>query len=1193
MKTRFPFTIYDLRFTSGSRFQGPCRSCGLGFDAAGRKAHWCFVLLALLFGIAPALFAAVPSDDFTFVYRNGDEEWAATGDFNHDSFLDVVVVSRSTGVYRIGYQTAGGDYQWVAPRASGISDVSGFSVGTLHAADTHSFAFTAEAANRVNVVSASDITQAGVPTAVYLPSVGPNQVLAINVGGPGDTPLQDLVVASAWNGVAAFRTTTIRNADGASFSTILDSGAAQRWERGNRVIIKQGLPSPLAVLARGLTDTLQVISYAGGPINTFLSIPNLPSQCDYAAGRFKTDGLGHFLVYRPGQAALSAYPVQEPVPGSFAIGSVIPLLFESPIQSVITLPGTPTAKLLVIFDGGTHAAAYNFDGTNAPVLLQEFLPESGERLLGASPRPGHGLHLHSGTATGSSTTHSRRYSFDAGTGAFTLQHVDEPPRVTDLTGRANVFQFQFEPFVNVRPRLLHSGNSGDWSSIFSLAAGQVGVFNEQYVDATHGLDNPTATSLGASQPSTQFGLVNQYASSVSLFSLGAGPGPEVTEVTATPPGGLFARSAAVRLTTGGPGFQILYRLNAAGAWQNYVAGQEITIFTNTVLQFRARAIFGTAQTAIHSETYKFKEGPSTLDSDGDGVPDFAEVAHGLDPKSGSDADGDGASDLEELLKNTSPSDPSSHPVQSGFEQHATFNLVITPRPWDGTLNTDTTSRTGTVVRLYNLSGSMLASSTVGQDPAVPLKASVVFSNVFVDPRDKLLVVATEPHFDVNTPVADTRIGRELVSLLAAPDIAPINVDYTFGAAGGALPAEAANWVAAATAAHQAEKPQEYFTLTMKPVFVTCLLEERLQQILAGTSIAETNVTLFQFRTADAGRGRYGDEARDALEHADPTRPAYQLQRMFHAASAIVSNPPNAQVASLETLVQEVYRISSASNNAAPGQYPLPLDVVRGFLRTGTIHPNYAATGSFPPALLADAMAGAQFVMSQLNERPVTNMTLRIRPDTFGGTCTTVETADLSATPVNLFEAGGGRYDFPEAFRLLPGSVVEVVGRPDFPSTTCAGINLEVLGISLAVIPTRSDSDADGNLLIDTWEDALLGGQGDPFGDDDGDGYSNLQEMFEGTDPNDALALPKVPIAPVKWPALEIGAAPAGEIVLEWFWPETYQHKVQFQIASTADLNLPLTTLNVVPENLGNGNFRVVLTPDRNGSRFFRALMLLR
>jgi len=605
-------------------------------------------------------------------------------------------------------------------------------------------------------------------------------------------------------------------------------------------------------------------------------------------------------------------------------------------------------------------------------------------------------------------------------------------------------------------------------------------------------------------------------------------------------------------------------------------------------------LFGTSQTSIRSESYQFRDSPSVLDSDGDGVPDFVEVANGLDPvKSGSDADGDGASDMEELLKDTLPGNDASHPSDSGFEEHAAFNLVLAPRPWDGQLNVDTSSLTGTVVRLYDLSGSVLASSTVGQYPAIPLKASVVFSNVFVDPRDKLLVVATEPHFNVDTPGSDNRIGRELVGLIPGPAIPPIKVEYQFGAAAGVLPAEAANWVAAAKNAHSGDKLEVYLELTLTDTLISGLLEERLQGILAEAPDTETNATLYPFRLADAGRARFGDEARNAIEHSDPGRPAYQLRTMYETIASIVTHPPNALVQSLNSVVQEIYRISSASNNAAPGQYPLPFDVIRGFVRTGSIHSNYVDAGTFAPGLVANATAGAQFVLSQLSERPLTNLSLRIRPDTFGGTCTTLETADLSAAPVNLFEAGGGRYDFPEAFRVLPGSVVEVVGRPDFASTTCAGLNVEVLGISLAVIPARSDLDADGNLLIDTWEDALLGGVGDPFADDDGDGYSNAQEMFEGTDPSDALGLPKVPVAPVKSPALEIGEAAGGQIVLEWFWPEAYQHKVQFQIVSTTDLNLPLTTQNVVPENLGGGRFRVAFSPPGNGTRFFRALVMLK
>ena len=85
----------------------------------------------------------------------------------------------------------------------------------------------------------------------------------------------------------------------------------------------------------------------------------------------------------------------------------------------------------------------------------------------------------------------------------------------------------------------------------------------------------------------------------------------------------------------------------------------------------------------------------------------------------------------------------------------------------------------------------------------------------------------------------------------------------------------------------------------------------------------------------------------------------------------------------------------------------------------------------------------------------------------------------------------------------------------------------------------------------------------------------------------------VPPAPLQWPALEIGEAAGGQIVLEWFWPEEYQHKVQFQIVSTTDLNLPPTTQNVVPVHVGGGQFRVTFSGQTTGMRFFRAQLILR
>ncbi len=1177
--------------------------------AGGAASRSALALASILIVLALRPLPAASLDDYTFVHPHGPAEWAAGGDFNGDGLIDSVIVDRVTGAYRVAYQAPDGEPAWTQPRASGIADVTGFSVGYLFNTVSQGLAFTAESANRVNVVAADDPSHGGLPATFFINAVGPNQVVAADVGGAGNTPLHDLVVASVWN-TPAYRATTVRNNDGSTFVPLQEDVLAQRWDRGNRVIFRDGRPAVMAVLARGNTDALRLVSHALGPQETFLEFGPLPSGVDYVAGRFGANPLAKFLVYRPGQSNFTAYAVAEPIPGTFQPGPTNQFALARAIRTLVSLPaaaGNP-ARLLAVWDDGQGAAAFEFDGLNLPAVLQEFVPPAGQQILGATPSGNGAFAFGVSPVNSPRTTRSLRYSFDAGAGMFVLTHDNVLPSVTDLSARANVLQFQFEPFVVPNPRLLHRANAGDWSSLFSLAGGppQIGVTSETYADSSRGLDDPTPLNLGPGHPQAQFGLANQYNEAVSIFSLSAASGPSVVGVSALPAGGLHSRSVAVQFQTDAPGFQVLYRQNTLGPWLTY-AGKPVQIFTNTTLQYRARALLGQAQTAVKSETYMFRQNAGTLDSDSDGVPDYVEIANGLDPvRSGSDGDGDGVSDLEELLKGTSPSNAASKPPTSGYEQHTSVDWILTPRPLDGTTGAETFARGGPRVRVFDGSGSLLAAATVGH----PINVSAVASNVLVDPAHPLLVAATDPHFDIVTPSTDARLGRELVAILPSPTLPPIVVPDVYGSAGGALNAEAQNWVAAAQSAYGvATNEVRSQTLSIAQTTAAALLEARLNIALTVASPTRSNLTLFPFRPADAGRQTLDDNARDLLAHSAAERPAYDLRQMHYSIEALVLQSPTPQVQALLNLAREIYRVSSASNNAAPGLYRSPLDVLRDFVRDGNIPPDYVAAGTFPPALLANATAGVHSVLNQLGSRPVTNLTLRLRPDTVGGICTTLETADLASTPVNLFAAGGGAFDFPDTFQLVPGAVVQIVGRPDVISTTCAGLNVEVLAISLATIPARSDGDADGNLLIDTWEMALLGGIGaDPLGDADGDGYSNIQEMWEGSDPSDRRGTPSAPIATLTLPTLHIGEIPddaggggAGgggpkgtgkTMAAEWLFSSAYADRVEFLIQATADLSQPPTTRAITPIHLGGGLYRAIL-PNSGGAQFFKVRLQLK
>src|SRR5262245_27265001 len=140
-------------------------------------------LLTLLCLAAPAAFAAVSETP---------EELQSSGDLNGDGRQDLVIVDKLSGVFRVGYGQPNGSNYWVEARPSGIEHVTGLALGRTLDTTRDALAFTSPDANRVNLLDASNPSAASQPINVFLGTVGPSRMVALDIGGAGNTAHADL-----------------------------------------------------------------------------------------------------------------------------------------------------------------------------------------------------------------------------------------------------------------------------------------------------------------------------------------------------------------------------------------------------------------------------------------------------------------------------------------------------------------------------------------------------------------------------------------------------------------------------------------------------------------------------------------------------------------------------------------------------------------------------------------------------------------------------------------------------------------------------------------------------------------------------------------------------------------------------------------------------------------------------------------
>jgi hypothetical protein len=1121
--------------------------------------------------------------------NEGPGEFSATGDFNGDGAPDFLIVDRATGAFRIGYNTGVGAYTWAEPRASGVEHVDSVSVGRLLQTTRDSVAIASVIANRVNLFDVPTASGAAVPSSVFTPGIGPNFAVAINLPGGGDTAHADLVIGTSQNNAPnTGRYALVRNNAGAT--TLLLEANYPLLSSGNRLSLKTAGPEFLGAIANvGATAELRIFSPNSGSLNQVVAVAGLQPGTRFSVGNFSGGTFSHVLTWLPGQSSFLSHAATEPLPATYALSAGTSYDLGSPVSQLVTLPGATTGRLLAIFNDGT-ARVYEFNGASAPTLVQEITPDAGERVTSVLPTGNNEFVAFSGT--GNVSKSSRAYT-KSGNG-YTAGLRVALPAITPLSAGANVFLFQGEPFVSTNPGLLRSVNAGDWTSDLSIVPGAPATFVADvwnYDGETAGLRNPTSVNFGAVAPSTSFGLVNQYANFISIFSRAPALGNEVVEIKIAPAPGEHKVAINVALSTTLPGAQLYYRTASNSSWTLYSA--PFPLFKSTTVQYYGVPAASTAKSRIHTAEYTFPTPPSTQDSDRDGIPDYVELAEGLNPNGGTDEDGDGFTDLNELVAGTDPTSALDFPTDAErLEEKAAFDLLVGLQPLNGITSAPTNAVIGIGARVYDLSGSVLrAQTTRNLGLAEVTDPAFSFTNVVLSGEPPLIVVGTDPHYDIATTSADKRLGRELVGFFEAPRAAIPDVPYSY--TGGLLTTEANAWIAAAQALF-ASLPREEVTenLDVNDTLAALLFERKVSQILLERgNPAASNLTLFPFRSPDAGRTNPSVSLLSSLEaRIDDTRPGYKLSAVHSSLTELITASMPAGMNHLKALTADIYRISSISNNAAPTKYPSPINVLRDFLETGVLHTNYASARNLSIDL-AGAHNAALAALSNLSERPTATLELVVRPDTFSGGCTILDTDANPGTQVALVHPGGTQYRLLESFHLVPGTRIQVFGYTDVQAPGCSTATaIEVIALALDAVPAVSPVDTDGDLLLDSLELLLFGNLGaNGNGDSDGDGYSNLQEFLDGTDPSDGAAH-GVTIVNLTSPSLNLSQIEGGAIVLTFDWPAAYIENFAFTLQSTSDLGTLFTTQAVTPQSIGPNQYQIVL-PNPGTSHMFYLMRL--
>jgi len=330
-----------------------------------------YVLFAIALAANSALSLAAERSS-SFICET-PTEFYGSGDFDGDGNSDLVIVDKESGKYRLGYQLKPGAFTWVENRPGGIKGISGFTIGKLLTNNLDALGFTSPDANQITVVDVSSSFGASRPLNVpFNAGLGPNTLVAIDIGGPDNTSLDDLFVASIYNSPEPNLASLLRN-DGSQFPKLIETPLTGSAIHAMRLGLHSGEPSLLCYLVAGeKSSDFHADDLSGGTIRAAATAGDLPLGVEYVSGDFRKKGDADLLFYKPGDSKLQVRPL-DAASGKYQIGKSDSYDLGDPIQRAVVLGQAAKPRLFVIFGQGEKGGVFDFDGVKAPVLAQSLI----------------------------------------------------------------------------------------------------------------------------------------------------------------------------------------------------------------------------------------------------------------------------------------------------------------------------------------------------------------------------------------------------------------------------------------------------------------------------------------------------------------------------------------------------------------------------------------------------------------------------------------------------------------------------------------------------------------------------------------------------------------------------------------------------------------------------------------------------